>query len=145
MMVRWSGEVQVSIRWMSGERQISIWAWHWWTWNLSLFGFDLIWAWTLDCDLASGLSIVILKGTNRQNYLNFLKTREQNIFIHSSLVNAVLVTEICGCNCWKMTKFWDHPPFSTHFFYIKMAQNGQKWILNITLKNVLFLFLKPFF
>ena len=35
MMVRWSGEVQVSVRWMSGERQISIWAWHWWTWNLS--------------------------------------------------------------------------------------------------------------
>ena len=34
MMVRWSGEVQVSVRWMSGERQISIWAWHWWTWNL---------------------------------------------------------------------------------------------------------------
>ena len=33
MMVRWSGEVQVSG--MSGERQISIWAWHWWTWNLS--------------------------------------------------------------------------------------------------------------
>ena len=36
MMIRWgSGECQVNVRWMSGERQISIWAWHWWTWNLS--------------------------------------------------------------------------------------------------------------
>ena len=34
MMVRWSGEVQVNVSGMSGERQISIWAWHWWTWNL---------------------------------------------------------------------------------------------------------------
>ena len=34
MMVRWSGEVQMNVNVMSGERQISIWAWHWWTWNL---------------------------------------------------------------------------------------------------------------
>ena len=33
-MVRWSGELQVNVSGMSGERQISIWAWHWWTWNL---------------------------------------------------------------------------------------------------------------
>ena len=33
-MVMWSGEVQVSVRLMSCERQISIWAWHWWMWNL---------------------------------------------------------------------------------------------------------------
>ena len=33
-MVRWSAEVQLNVRWMSGERQILIWAWHWWTWNI---------------------------------------------------------------------------------------------------------------
>ena len=36
-MVRWSGKVQLNIRWASGDCQISIWAWHWWTWNLFTF------------------------------------------------------------------------------------------------------------
>ena len=43
MMVRWSGERQVNVSGMSGERQISIWAWHWWTWNL-FFTERCLWA-----------------------------------------------------------------------------------------------------
>ena len=43
MMVRWSGVVQVSVRWMSGERRISIWAWHWWTWNLFIPLVKYLW------------------------------------------------------------------------------------------------------
>ena len=38
-----------------------------------------------------------------------------------------------------MTKYWNPSPlFSPNFFLTKMAQNGLKWILNITLKTVKF-------
>ena len=37
MIVRRSGEVQMNVSDMSGERQISIWAWHWWTWNVLIY------------------------------------------------------------------------------------------------------------
>ena len=41
MMVRWSGEHQVNIRW------ISIWAWLCWTWNLlfCVIGWRAVWCW----------------------------------------------------------------------------------------------------
>ena len=42
MMVRGSGEFQVNVSEMSGERKISIWAWHWWTWNLFNLHIDTI-------------------------------------------------------------------------------------------------------
>ena len=42
-----------------------------------------------------------------------------------------------------MTKYWDPPLFSPKFFFTKMAQNGLKWILNMTLKTVkFFIFLR---
>ena len=37
-----------------------------------------------------------------------------------------------------MAKYWDPPHFHPKFFLTKMTQNGLKWILNTTLKNVKF-------
>ena len=36
MVVMWSDECQVNIRWMLVESQISVLAWHWWTRNLTI-------------------------------------------------------------------------------------------------------------
>ena len=41
-------------------------------------------------------------------------------------------------NWQKLTKYLDPHPFFTQFFFTKMTQNGLKWILNTTLKNVTF-------
>ena len=37
-----------------------------------------------------------------------------------------------------MAKYWGTPPFFTQIFFSKMTQNGLKWILNTTCKNMTF-------
>ena len=59
---------------------------------------------------------------------------EQNL---NSLLKGILKKALTGVR--KLSIFplaWDPPPFFTWNFFLKMTQNGLKWILNTTLQNV---------